>query len=233
MTFTDEEMDYYYPLDVMITGQDILFFWIMRMMMSSAYLHNKAPFKKVLFNGIVRDESNKKMSKSLGNGIDPLDIIETIGIDPMRFSIIMMAPKEGYLRFGAKSCNVGKTFCTKLWNVARFLQTNDIFNILSTKPCVEEFDEHDSEITALFDKLQKDIIDCYDKLDYQRLATSLYTFTWDKFANYYLENSKLNLTLNKKFILKEIFTTLIKLLYPIIPHITEELWEMSIYVGLH
>ena len=234
-TFTEAERDYYYPVDLMVSGQDILFFWIMRMMMTSAYLHNKPPFKKVLFHGIVRDDHNKKMSKSAGNAVDPLEMIAQIGLDPMRFSMLMIAPKDGDLKISAKSFDVGKTFCTKLWNVARCLQMSKVFEELNDSQFELELTIEDKNILVKLDELKIEISDCYDKLDFQRLATSLYTFTWDYFANGYLEyvkgcghfeNNILIISKDRKKMLLSVFVELLKLLHPIIPHVTEELWEI-------
>lgn len=235
-TFSKEEMNYYYPIDLIVSGQDILFFWIMRMMMSSAFLHNKPPFKKVLFHGIIRDEFNKKMSKSMGNGIDPLEVIDTVGLDPARFSLMMIAPKDGDLKISMRSFDVGKTFCTKLWNVARFLQSNGIFlmdkniNITDLK---EELTKEDENVLNELSALKENVNDCYNKMDLQRLSTSLYTFTWDTFANNYLEYSKDKLSEQRKIVLLNMFSDLIKLLYPLIPHVTEEIWEIMGNINLH
>lgn len=226
-TFSNEELDYYYPVDVMVTGQDILFFWIMRMMMTSAFLHNKQPFDKVLFHGIVRDESNKKMSKSAGNCIDPLDIIDKIGVDPIRFSLMMIAPKDGDLKVSMDTFKTGQTFCTKLWNMTRFLKMNGIFdldknsNYENNKLTLE-----DENFTLKIKELKNEVTESYNKLDFQRLLRELSTFTWDTFANGYLEYAKKDMTNNKKYILLNAFTDLIKLLHPIIPHVTEEIWEI-------
>lgn len=225
-TFQEAERDYYYPIDVMVSGQDILFFWIMRMMMTSAFLHNKEPFKKVFFHGIIRDETNKKISKSAGNCIDPLVTIEQVGLDPMRFSLMMVAPKEGDIRISLKTFDIGKKFCTKLWNVARLFQTNGIFTSNLTNDFLVELESEDEKMLNDLDQLKSNIEDCYNKLDFQRLSTTLYTFTWDTFANGYLEFCKNKLNYLRKQLLLRVFTDLIKLLYPIIPHVTEELWEI-------
>ncbi len=236
-TFTEEEQKYYYPLDIMISGQDILFFWIMRMMMSSAYLHNKPPFKKVLFHGIVRDEFNKKMSKSAGNGIDPLEIIDSIGLDPIRLSILMVMPKEDDLKVSMKSFDIGKTFCTKLWNVARYLQINGVFDNQDEYTCnADSLSNEDKQILKDLTNLQLNITKYYEELDMQEIAKLLYSFTWDNFANGYLEYSKDKLNdniTNRKALLKNVFKNLLQLLYPVIPHITEELWEIMGYSDLY
>lgn len=231
-TFFDEEMDYYYPLDVMITGQDILFFWIMRMMMTSAFLHKKQPFDKVFFHGIVRDDTNKKMSKSSGNALDPLEMVDKVGLDPMRFSIMMKAPKDGDLKISLQTFDIGKTFCTKLWNVTRFLKSNNVFD-RSPKYIFDVMTPEDIKILDQLNELKCEVTNCYDKLDYHQLVSSLNTYVWDVFANGYIEYSKLNMTENRKSLLVHIFIDLIKLLYPIIPHVTEEIWEIMGYTDLY
>ena len=225
-TFSDDELDYYYPVDLMITGQDILFFWIMRMMMTSGFLHNKQPFNKVLFHGIVRDENNKKMSKSLQNCIDPLEIIDKIGLDPIRFSLMMTVPKDGDLKISIQSFDVGKMFCTKLWNVTRFLQMNKVFDQNTNTDTKIEYSDEDVKFIQQFKSLNNEIIESYDKLDFQNLVRSLHNFTWNVFANDYLEYAKDKLTNDRKNILSNVFSKLIILLYPIIPHVTEEIWEI-------
>lgn len=243
-TFSDEEIKYYCPLDVMVTGQDILFFWIMRMMISNKFLFNIQPFNKVLFHGIIRDEHNQKMSKSKGNAIDPLDIIEKNGVDPMRFAIMFNAPKETDLKISNKTFDVGKTFCTKLWNVCRFLQTNELFKLtkldnldnlanLDNSTNLTNLTSEDNEILEQLKKLESDISKCYEELDLQCLTKLLYSFVWDTFANGYLEYAKLNMTTERKYILLYVYKKIIIHLYPIIPHLTEEIWEIMGYENLY
>lgn len=225
-TFTKEEIEHYYPIDLIISGQDILFFWIMRMMMTSKFLHNKPPFKRVLFHGIVRDDMGKKMSKSAGNGIDPLDIIEEHGLDPMRFGILMKMPKEGDLKLTPDIIKIGKTFCTKLWNIGRNLQLNYVCNknINLKDLCLEN--EIDKKIIDNLTNIRQNVDKCYDNLDTRELVTMLYNFTWNEFASGYLEYAKLDLTDNRKNILSYVYYNLLEMLYPIIPHISSELKDL-------
>lgn len=226
-TFTDEEFQKYYPIDLIVSGQDILFFWIMRMMITSKFLHNKPPFKRVLFHGIVRDEMNKKMSKSAGNGVDPLDLINEHGLDPLRFGMLMEMPKEGDLKLTSKLIENGKKFCTKLWNVGRFLQSNNICNktIVPIENLVLESQE-DIEIIDTLQKLISKVSLCYDRLDTHELTNNLYIFTWNVYASGYLEYAKKNLTKNRCDILSSVFSNILELLHPIIPHITSEIREL-------
>jgi valyl-tRNA synthetase len=130
---SDKECDYYFPNDLVITGEDILFFWIIKMMMAAGYMKGKAPFKKVFLHGLVRDEHNVKMTKSLGNVINPLDIIDKFGTDPMRFTLIMITPKENDLVLSVKSFDIGKMFCTKILD-----QLNNVIKLIDQY--IEVFD---------------------------------------------------------------------------------------------
>jgi valyl-tRNA synthetase len=224
--FSETEFEYYFPTDLLVTGVDILFFWVMKMMMISGYLFGKPPFKKVYFHGIIRDEINKKMSKSLGNVINPLDLIDKFGVDPVRFSLLMIMPKDGDLKISPKQIDIGKTFCTKLWNVARYLELNDVFSSELNESTILNLEHpNDTDIYNDLQKLKINVDDCYNKFDFQRLAQSLYTFVWDKFANGYLEFCKDKLSPSNKQLLMYIFKEIIKLLHPVIPHIASELEE--------
>jgi valyl-tRNA synthetase len=223
-TFTEEEMKRYYPIDLIVSAPDILFFWIMRMMMMSKFLHNKPPFKKVLFHGVIRDDKNVKISKSAGNGIDPLDIMEKHGLDPMRFGILMKAPKEDDLKLSSDTIKIGERFCTKLWNCSRFLQSINV-SLFDNYTFTLETQEDNNIVDKLKD-LEKKVDMCYERLDTHELTSILYTFTWDDFANGYLEYAKTDLTENRKEILSFVHDKILTLLYPIIPHIASEIREI-------
>jgi valyl-tRNA synthetase len=227
--FNDEERDYYYPTDILVTGEDILFFWVIRMMMASAYLYNKTPFKKVYLHGIIRthDENKKvvKMSKSLNNAIDPLEITGKYGVDVLRFTLALHTPKDSDLLLTMKSFDVGKTFCTKYWNVVRFCTSK------LDKTCIDEIDSSkldnsDREILGKLNELTDKLSENIEKCVFCDAAKDLYTFVWDTFANGYLEQVKNNLTSEKQKVLFTILRKITKLLYPFIPHITEEVWDI-------
>lgn len=226
-TFSREEFEHYYPIDLIVSGQDILFFWIMRMMMTSKFLHNKPPFKRVLFHGIVRDEMGKKMSKSAGNGVDPLDLVKEHGLDPIRFGMLMKLPKEGDLKLTPDIIKIGKTFCTKLWNIGRHLKSNDVCvrNVTLFSELKLETPE-DIEIIDKLCKLTVNVNNCYDKLDTHELTTILYDFTWNEFASRYLEYAKDKLSIDRQNILSHIYSKLLNMLHPIIPHVTSEINEL-------
>lgn len=222
--FSDKELDYYFPTNALITGEDILFFWVIKMIMASGYIHNKEPFKAVYLHGIVRDENRQKMAKSLGNIIDPLQIIDKYGTDPLRFSLIMNTPKDRDANISEKSIEIGKTFCTKYWNVVRYCLMNiDInsFDINTSNLSQEDFDiiQELNNLTQFTHKL-------YNEFEFNHICQKLYHFVWDKFANTYLEFCKKNMFNDRKVVLIKIICTLNKLLHPLIPHITEEIWEI-------
>ena len=223
--FNDSDRDYYFPIDVLITGEDILFFWVIRMMMASGYLYNRPPFNQVYLHGLVRDEHHVKMTKTLGNVIDPLDIIKTYGSDVLRFSLMMNVPKDGDLTLSQKSFKVGQTFCTKYWNVVRYCLgqltyvCNDPFDLA-------QLDEKDKKILSQLSWVESEFSLCIDNFLFGEATKNLYSFIWDHFANDYLEYAKKNMTENRQKILFTILCRSTKLLYPIIPHITEEVWSI-------
>jgi valyl-tRNA synthetase len=226
-TFTQEDFEYYFPLDIMVTGIDILFFWIMRMMMASGYLFNKPPFKKVYFHGIIRDQHNKKMSKSSGNTINPTDIINKYGVDPMRFAIMMSLQKDDDTKITTQIFELGNKFCTKLWNICRFLKMKNIFNENDNDNVEDEENNiNDEEIMKKLQLLINKTHMYHEKMEFQNMCRSIYDFTYDDFANNYLEFAKDKLTNKRKKQIMLIYYNLIKLLHPIIPHITEEIWEI-------
>lgn len=224
---SEDEFNYYFPLDLVVTGIDILFFWVMRMMMASGYFLEKTPFKKVYFNGIIRDNFGHKMSKSSGNAIDPLTIINKIGVDPMRFSFLMISPKDGDLLVSNESFDIGKTFCTKLWNLGKYLQYKNMFEFKNVSLIdIQIGDDCDKHIYDMYQKLISNIPQLYERMDFQELARSLYIFVWNDFANDYVEKTKQNLTDDRRKLIMFIYKNILILLYPIIPHVTQELYEI-------
>lgn len=227
--FNDEERNYYFPTSILVTGEDILFFWIIRMMMMSGYIYGKIPFQKVYLHGIVRthDENKKvvKMSKSLGNAVDPLDVAKKYGIDAMRFTLAMTMPKDSDMLLTIKSFDIGKTFCTKYWNVVRFC-TSKLRAVCTEKIDEKKLDTVDIEMLNSLKLLTKNVFNNIDNFIFCDAAKELYSFVWNTVANEYLENAKLNMTDEKQKVLFNILCTVTKLLHPFIPHITEEVWSI-------
>lgn len=227
--FNDEELDYYFPTDILITGSDILFFWVIRMIIASKYIKGTKPFSKVYLHGIVRDENNKKMSKSLGNTIDPLVLIDKFGCDPVRFSLLMTTPYSMDVPVSEKTFTIGKTFCTKFWNIVRYIQL-----IITSNPDgwtgfdFEEpnvTDETDQNILEKYIQTEKNVYERLDEFEFGKATKELYSWVWDDLANGYLEHSKDKIDIKKKLLIYLVYKT-IKLANPFIPHITSEMAEI-------
>jgi len=222
----DNDLDYYYPTDVLMTGADILFFWVARMIMASKEFLEKPPFKQVYLHGIVRDENGDKMSKSKGNAIDPLTVINQYSADILRFTLAMSTPKGQDVGVSMKSFNVGMQFCTKYWNSVRYCLMY-VENISTY--CESDLTDIDKWIMNRFNNLIDSISHYYDNFDFQKATTEIYSFIWDDFCNCYLEMIKYKLSSNTKdiygTIIYDIVSKITKLLHPTIPFITEEIWE--------
>ena len=226
--FNDDELDYYFPTDVLITGSDILFFWVIKMMVASKYMKNKVPFSKVYLHGLVRDEKNKKMSKSVGNTIDPLILIDKFGCDPLRFTLLMTTPYDSDVQISEKTFKIGKTFCTKFWNIIRFITMYLTDKNIKIKDYISSHkieSEQDSDIIDKINKLKSDIDKHLEYFEFSKATTALYTFIWDDFANGYLEYTK-DKTDEKIGMLVYILHDLLKISEPFIPHISSEMMEI-------
>lgn len=236
--FNRQEMPYYFPTDVCITGVDILFFWIIRMMMSSGYFHQTFPFRQVYLHGIVRDEHHKKMSKCAGNIVDPLDLIQKYGVDPLRFTLVYITPIDSDLVFSEDRCaNIGVPFCTKFWNICRFCQGAGVFSAdLATEIDWDFLGDEDRSTANQLTQLQKEIDQHYERLEFVKIVTKLHSFVWNDFACRYLEYSKQqvvptgsdsdNKAVMRKSLMLRMLRIITQLLHPIIPHVTEEIWEI-------
>jgi len=223
--FDESELNYYFPTDILITGSDILFFWVIRMMMASKYMKDIKPFSKIYLHGIVRDETKKKMSKSLGNVINPLDLIDKFGCDPVRFSLLMTTPYNSDVPISEKTFDIGKTFCTKFWNVVRFVQTilmetNEIYTL-------DKYDiicDKDKMILEKFNETKENISTRLEIFEFSKASQCLYSWIWDYLANDYLEYIKDKKETRKYLLLYLVYNT-IELAHPFIPHITSEMKE--------
>jgi valyl-tRNA synthetase len=230
--FNDTELDYYFPTDILITGSDILFFWVIRMMMASKYYMDKKPFSKVYLHGIVRDETKRKMSKSLGNVIDPINLIEKFGCDPVRFSLLMTTPYDSDIPINEKTFDIGKTFCTKFWNIVRYTQSILIGSNLS-EDNIQKYIYNDYKIICdkdqmILDKLvetKKEIESKLEIFEFGKATKILYTWTWDYLANDYLEYIKDKIESRRNILLFLVLET-VKMAHPFIPHITSEMKEV-------
>ncbi len=215
------ELKYFYPTNVLVTGYDIIFFWVAKMIFSSMEIAKKVPFENILIHGLVRDAQGRKMSKSLGNGIDPMDIIEKYGADALRFSLILGTSPGNDMRFYDEKIEAARNFANKIWNAARFVHMNvDGLNLKCDLP--KELGMIDSWIVSKFNKLVRDVTTNIDKFELGVAAQNLYDFIWDDFCDWYIEFSKIS---GKKEVLLWVLTNILKLLHPFMPFITEEIWK--------
>ena len=226
-----EELDYFYPTDVLVTGYDIIFFWVIRMVFSGYAHTGKSPFSTVLIHGLVRDSQGRKMSKSLGNGIDPLEIIDKYGADALRLTLITGNAPGNDMRFYNERVENSRNFANKVWNASRFIMMNLADNTV-TKPADSELETVDKWIISKVNTLAKDVTENMDKFELGIAVQKVYDFIWDEFCDWYIEMIKPRMyseeyTASKNAALytaKFTLTNALKLLHPYMPFITEEIF---------
>ena len=230
-----EEMKYFYPTDVLVTGYDILFFWVIRMIFSAFEHTNKLPFHTVLFHGLVRDSEGRKMSKSLGNGIDPLQIIEQYGADALRLTLVTGNAPGNDMRFHISRIEASGHFANKVWNASRFILMNLEGKDVPDELDISELQLSDKYIWAKLNRLICDMDINMEKYEMGIAVQKVYDFIWDEFCDWYIEMVKprlYNETDNTKiaalWTLKNVLSEALKLLHPFMPFITDE-----IYCSLH
>ena len=226
------EYDYFYPTNVLVTGYDIIFFWVIRMVFSALEQTGKLPFKDVLLNGLVRDDQGRKMSKSLGNGIDPLDIIRDYGADALRFTLVTGNTPGNDMRFYTKRVEANRNFANKLWNATRFLMMNMTDEITDSNFDLEKLHYEDKWILSKLQKVIKSITEKIEKYDIGLAADDIYGFIWSDFCDWYIEIVKPVLysdnaeeKTNTVKVLLYVLENILKLLHPFMPYITEEIWQ--------
>ena len=227
-----EDFDYFYPTDVLVTGYDIIFFWVIRMIFSGYEQMGKAPFHTVLFHGLVRDSQGRKMSKSLGNGIDPLEVIDKYGADALRLTLITGNAPGNDMRFYWERVESSRNFANKVWNASRFIMMN-LEGAAITEPSADELKPADKWILSKVNTLAKDVTENMDKYEMGIAVQKVYDFIWDEFCDWYIEITKTR-TYNKEqdpvsanaafWTLKTVLTEALKLLHPFMPFITEEIF---------
>jgi len=221
-----EELDYYYPTSVLVTGWDIIFLWVARMIMAGYEWEETFPFKHVYFTGMVRDQQRRKMSKSLGNSPDALGLIEKFGADGVRFGMMSCSPAGGDLLFDEALCDQGKKFCNKIWNALRFVKGWEVSeNVEQTEAEKFAINWFENKLSAI----QVDINRSFETYRLSEVLKNLYSFIWDDFCSWYLEmikpqSGKINSTTYKKTM--HLFSELCILLHPFMPFITEEVWHI-------
>ncbi len=226
-----EDLDYFYPTDVLVTGYDIIFFWVIRMIFSGFEQMGKKPFSTVLFHGLVRDSQGRKMSKSLGNGIDPLEIIEQYGADALRLTLITGNAPGNDMRFYYERVENSRNFANKLWNASRFIMMNMEGKNVTT-PAANELAPVDKWILSKLNTLVKDVTDNMESFELGIAVQKVYDFIWDEFCDWYIEmvkprlyNSDVAVSQNAAlWTLKTVLIDALKLLHPYMPFITEEIF---------
>lgn len=227
-----EELEYFYPTDVLVTGYDIIFFWVIRMIFSGYEHMGKKPFGKVLFHGLVRDSQGRKMSKSLGNGIDPLEVIEKYGADALRYTLITGNAPGNDMRFYWERVEASRNFANKVWNASRFIMMNDPDNkIKATDAQPANLTEADKWILSKMNKLVREVTDNMEKYELGIAVAKLNDFIWEEFCDWYIEMVKPRLYNDEDttktaaiWTLKTVLIDALKLLHPYMPFITEEIF---------
>ncbi|MDE6253276.1 MAG: valine--tRNA ligase [Lachnospiraceae bacterium] len=223
-----EELDYFYPTTTLVTGYDIIFFWVSRMIFSGLEHVGEVPFDTVFIHGLVRDSQGRKMSKSLGNGIDPLEVIDKYGADALRFTLITGNAPGNDMRFYWEKVEASRNFANKVWNASRFIMMNMTEDADAD---ISELTDADKWILSKANSLAKEVTDNLDKYEIGVAAAKLYDFIWEEFCDWYIEMVKPRLyneedTTKKAalYTLKEVLTISLKLLHPYMPFVTEEIF---------
>ena len=231
------ELAHYFPTSTLVTGYDIIFFWVARMIFSSVENMHERPFDTVFIHGIVRDAQGRKMSKSLGNGIDPLIVIDQYGADALRFTLATGNSPGNDMRFSDEKVGASRNFANKLWNAARFILMN-LGEDEKAPHIPDELALEDKWILSLFNKLTKEVTDNLDKFELGIAVQKLYDFIWDVFCDWYIEISKIRLNSGDekaaqtaRDMLVYIMSNTLKLLHPFMPFITEEIWQTLPHEG--
>src|ERR1035437_1442039 len=230
---TDNEQNYYYPTDTLVTAPDIIFFWVARMIMAGMHFKKKIPFKHVYYTSVLRDLQGRKMSKSLGNSPDPLDVISEYGADALRFTMIYLAPLGQDVMFSTDKCDIGRNFANKIWNAGRFL----LMNAQTIKLDIELLNKHvdfsDLWIQSRFNQTLKELNKAMENFEVNNASKIIYSYVWNDFCDWFIEFSKNRLYANDEEVKSAVliraltyFDDLLKIVHPFMPFITEELWHL-------
>ena len=227
-----EELDYFYPTDVLVTGYDIIFFWVIRMVFSALEQTGTEPFHTVLIHGLVRDSQGRKMSKSLGNGIDPFEVIDKYGADALRLTLITGNAPGNDMRFYWERVESSRNFANKVWNASRFIMMN-LGDEQPTKPEAADLLPVDRWILSKVNTLAKDVTENMDKYELGIAVQKVYDFIWEEFCDWYIEIAKVRLYKKEEdpkaanaalWVLKTVLANALKMLHPYMPFITEEIF---------
>ena len=229
------ELDYFYPTSVLVTGYDIIFFWVSRMIFSGCEQMKKYPFEKVLIHGLVRDDKGRKMSKSLGNGIDPLEMADKYGADALRFNLITGNSPGNDMRFYVEKCEAMRNFANKIWNASRFVMMNLTIDEVKLP---EKLELEDKWVLSRLNTLVKEVTENMDAYELGVASAKVYDFIWDTYCDWYIELTKGRMQaddqaarLSAENVLCYVLIQMLKLLHPFMPFITEEIYQALPHVA--
>ena len=230
------ELEYFYPTNTLVTGYDIIFFWVARMIFSAIEQTGQAPFKTVFMHGIVRDELGRKMSKSLGNGPDPIDVINRYGADALRFLLVTGNSPGNDIRYSEKRIEACANFANKLWNAARYVHMNiDDYDVENKLP--DTLTTEDKWIVSKFNTVAKEVNENLEKFELGIAVQKVYEFIWDCYCDWYIELAKTRLSgdgedaQNARQVLLYVLDQILRLLHPFMPYVTEEIWQTIPHEG--
>ena len=221
---TTELLERYYPNDVLVTGYDIIPFWVNRMTFQGLHFTNKRPFRDCLIHGLIRDKQGRKMSKSLGNGIDPMDVIEEYGADSLRYFLTTNSAPGMDLRFDIEKVKSTWNFINKLWNASRFVMMN-LEDFEMNNYSLENLSNADKWILNKLNNTIKVVTKHMEKYEFHVVGSELYNFIWNEFCDWYIELSKTNMNNTTKSVLLHTLNSIIKMLHPFMPYVTEEIYQ--------
>ena len=232
-----EDLKFWYPTSVMVTGYDIIFFWVARMIFSGMEQMKKEPFKTVFIHGLVRDDKGRKMSKSLGNGIDPLEMAEKYGADALRFNLITGNSPGNDMRFYVEKCEAMRNFANKIWNASRYVLMNLTIDETGLPP-MDELEIEDKWVLSKLNTLIKEVTENMDAYELGVASAKVYDFIWDTYCDWYIELTKARLygedeksKLAAQKVLVYVLDQFLRLLHPFMPFITEEIWQAIPHEG--
>ena len=231
---TEKEQKYYYPTSILVTAPDIIFFWVARMIMSGMHFMKDIPFSHVYFTSVIRDLQGRKMSKSLGNSPDPLDVIKEYGADALRFTVLYLAPLGQDVLFSADRCDFGRNFANKIWNAGRFLLMNAENIKVDEKLKDSHIDFADEWIISRFNETLAEFNNAMDSFEINNATKIIYSFVWNDFCDWYVEMIKNRLYADDEEIKSavltralSIFENMLKMVHPFMPFVTEEIWQLT------
>ena len=219
------DLERYYPNNCLVTGYDIIPFWVNRMTFQGLHFTNSRPFKDCLIHGLIRDKIGRKMSKSLGNGVDPMDVIEEYGADSLRFFLTTNSAPGMDLRYDEEKVKSTWNFVNKLWNASRYVLMN-MEDFKDENYTLDNLSLTDKWILEKLNRLVKSVRESMEKYEYHNVGNELYSFIWEDFCDWYIELSKANMNDTTKSVLLKVLTSILKMLHPFMPYVTEEIYQM-------